>query len=142
MCTLAFAFTKLNETSIKLNQLIVSEINTEKISFIILIDKIYLHLHCCATSRVTLNVFAKVLPSDNSDLENITFGEGRMTWSLSVSSLSRVSLIVWSWRNIVTLIKEKQAAPMQGMQKYARKIRATEVTLLHYQAFIIAKVWS
>ena len=29
---------------------------------------------------------------------------------------------------------------MQGMQKYARKIRATEVTLLHYQALIIAKV--
>ena len=29
---------------------------------------------------------------------------------------------------------------MQGMQKYARKILATEVTLSHYQALIIAKV--
>ena len=67
LCTLAFAFTKLNETWIKLNQLIVSEINTEKISFVILIDKIYLHLHSCATSRKNLNVFAKVLPSDNND---------------------------------------------------------------------------
>lgn len=118
MCTLAFAFTKLNETWIKLNQLIVSEINTEKISLIVLIDKIYLHFHSCATSRVNLNVFAKVLLSDNNDLENITFGEGGMTSSLSVSSSSRVSLIVWSWRNINSYTNKRKTSSTNA--RYAK----------------------